>query len=111
MFLVDFSMPTRAQFTISLMAVLSLVGSCASTSVEMFLPGCKVSILQFLLPATCLCYGCWLYCAFRASSVEVQPESGAELPMKLKAVFYLDVFGWLSRSPAMGGAAATPSER
>merc|ERR1719284_1410808 len=49
-----------------------------------------------MLPLAYAAHGLWLFFALQALGLQMQP-SGTVLPMKFKAVLYLDVFGWLSR--------------
>lgn len=48
-----------------------------------------------LLPITYASHGLWLLFALLACGTKVQPN-GTVLPMRFKAVLYLDVYGWLS---------------
>jgi len=49
-----------------------------------------------LLPLCYASHGLWLFWVLGACSVEMQP-CGTMLPMKFKAVLYVDVFGWLNK--------------
>eukprot|EP00446_Apocalathium_sp_SHHI-4_P027151 CAMPEP_0177275928 /NCGR_PEP_ID=MMETSP0367-20130122/67986_1 /TAXON_ID=447022 ORGANISM="Scrippsiella hangoei-like, Strain SHHI-4" /NCGR_SAMPLE_ID=MMETSP0367 /ASSEMBLY_ACC=CAM_ASM_000362 /LENGTH=315 /DNA_ID=CAMNT_0018732411 /DNA_START=21 /DNA_END=965 /DNA_ORIENTATION=+ len=64
------------------------------TSLYQIEGGFQREIFNYVLPCCYVANALWLWRALRACGITEQ-ENGALLPMKFRAVLYLDVFGWL----------------
>mmetsp|Transcript_107318 Transcript_107318/g.256263 ORF Transcript_107318/g.256263 Transcript_107318/m.256263 type:complete len:1086 (+) Transcript_107318:103-3360(+) len=90
----DFSMTRREQV---LARVLLVTGPMLAATMA-WACACQLPFANFLVyvafPLATLSHTCWLLFSLRALDVQKQ-QNGTYLPMKFRAVLYLDVFGWL----------------
>mmetsp|Transcript_119169 Transcript_119169/g.344714 ORF Transcript_119169/g.344714 Transcript_119169/m.344714 type:complete len:958 (+) Transcript_119169:50-2923(+) len=102
------SMMLHVDFAMTLcervIGVFLTVSGLAAGSCSVFLwirDGAKADgTLSLVLPVTYIANLFWLLNSLRACNITEDPTTGVVLPLKLRAVLYLDVFGWLSKSPA-----------
>lgn len=71
---------------------LIVVGLAAATIATLHIPDAVI----YLLPIVYVSNGLWLWKALATCGI-TETESGALLPMKFRAMLFLDVFGWLTR--------------
>mmetsp|Transcript_25442 Transcript_25442/g.64694 ORF Transcript_25442/g.64694 Transcript_25442/m.64694 type:complete len:1136 (-) Transcript_25442:188-3595(-) len=92
----DFSLTRKEQL---LAQILNIAGPASASVVTCAwcLYGAEAQTLMLtLLPIAYASHGLWLLFALVACGLELQPN-GSVLPLKFRAVLYLDVFGWLSK--------------
>mmetsp|Transcript_112344 Transcript_112344/g.357009 ORF Transcript_112344/g.357009 Transcript_112344/m.357009 type:complete len:1023 (-) Transcript_112344:68-3136(-) len=95
---VDFSLTRSEQLVETLLVFTGLISGTVSVHLWS-LEGVKTQErISSFLPVAYFAHFSWLLCSLRACGLKETP-SGAVLPLKFRAVLYLDVFGWLSRSP------------
>jgi len=103
----DFSFTRTEQAMARVLIVTGpMVTSLAAWAFAVQLPGSKNMVLLASLVGS-FSHALWLVFALKALGVEEQPN-GSMLPMKFRAVLYLDVFGWFTNgagSPALRDAA------
>jgi len=108
----DFSLTRKEQL---LAQVLNFTGPAAASAVTVAwaLRGVEAEPLMLtLLPVAYASHGLWLLFALVCCGMELQPN-GSILPLKFRAVLYLDVFGWLSKGEQAAEAqdvAAAPAK-
>mmetsp|Transcript_62890 Transcript_62890/g.205325 ORF Transcript_62890/g.205325 Transcript_62890/m.205325 type:complete len:940 (-) Transcript_62890:417-3236(-) len=91
---IDFSLTRCQQFQLQALIVLSMGTAAVCTSLYQIEGGFQREIFNYVLPCCYVANALWLWRALRACGITEQ-ENGALLPMKFRAVLYLDVFGWL----------------
>lgn len=105
----DFSMTRREQ---DLARVLLVTGPLLSAT--MAWARAAVSWCTYLVyiafPLATMAHAGWLLFSLRALDVQKQ-ENGSYLPMKFRAVLYLDVFGWFRKGGRERSAASPASKR
>lgn len=100
---VDFALTRREQGLSQLLLVAGPFFSTVSTLAFNASGAEAEPILLLFLPLAYVCHGLWLFFALSCCGLELQPN-GAILPVKFRAVLYLDVFGWLKGKKAAAEA-------
>lgn len=95
---VDFSLTRMEQFWATLLIFVGLIGGAVSVHLWTFAGVRAAPQLSITLPLAYFGHLAWLLSALHACGLKECP-SGV-LPLKFRAVLYLDVFGWLNRNPA-----------
>eukprot|EP00405_Crypthecodinium_cohnii_P047103 CAMPEP_0206568966 /NCGR_PEP_ID=MMETSP0325_2-20121206/26153_1 /ASSEMBLY_ACC=CAM_ASM_000347 /TAXON_ID=2866 /ORGANISM="Crypthecodinium cohnii, Strain Seligo" /LENGTH=980 /DNA_ID=CAMNT_0054072457 /DNA_START=106 /DNA_END=3049 /DNA_ORIENTATION=- len=99
MMYVDFSMTRWEQFGITLVVFAGLCSGTTAVHIWILKGSAGSAQLTYILPVAYSAHCAWLLLTLRACGLQ-ETGSGAILPLKFRAVLYLDVFGWLTRSPA-----------
>lgn len=97
---VDFTMTCCERFIGAALVIVGQSSSCFAVILFVLKGAAADDILAKVLPVTYIANFLWLLNALRACGIEEEPMTGVVLPMKFRTVLYLDVFGWLSKSPA-----------
>eukprot|EP00928_Gymnodinium_smaydae_P052688 TRINITY_DN3680_c0_g1_i1.p1 TRINITY_DN3680_c0_g1~~TRINITY_DN3680_c0_g1_i1.p1 ORF type:complete len:1109 (+),score=248.65 TRINITY_DN3680_c0_g1_i1:119-3445(+) len=94
----DFSL-TRLENYVAQALIFCSFGCTAAATFWWNMEGLKAKHrLMFVLPMAYAAHGLWLFWALRACGLLRQPD-GVVLPMRFRAVLYLDVFGWFYHGP------------
>merc|ERR1719171_2861365 len=99
MFQLDLSLTPRELNAVRTLIILPPLASAAAALSWCLYTTLSQTIAALLLPLAFSSHAIWLLFALKLCGVQRQP-SGAFLPMKFRAVLYLDVFGWLQRKAA-----------
>jgi len=66
--------------------------ACSDSSVGV----CVCGVIMRMLPVAYASHGLWLFFALITCGCQLQPD-GSVLPVRLRSVLYLDVFGWVTQ--------------
>eukprot|EP00440_Ansanella_granifera_P040274 gb/GFBE01043682.1/.p1 GENE.gb/GFBE01043682.1/~~gb/GFBE01043682.1/.p1 ORF type:complete len:1139 (+),score=284.99 gb/GFBE01043682.1/:1-3417(+) len=106
----DFSMTRREQATARLLLMSGpLLSAVMAWARAVRLP-CVDYLVLVCTPLASLAHASWLVFSLKVLGVEKQ-NNGAMLPMKFRAVLYLDVFGWFDGKKRGKAASPTPMSR
>mmetsp|Transcript_13505 Transcript_13505/g.28132 ORF Transcript_13505/g.28132 Transcript_13505/m.28132 type:complete len:1165 (+) Transcript_13505:2-3496(+) len=89
----DFSLTRKQQLLARTLIVAGPACSSVATCAWAFR---EESVVMVLLPIAYASHGLWLCFALVTLGLELQPN-GAILPMRFRAVLYLDIWGWLGK--------------
>jgi len=92
----DFSLTGKEQTLAKMLVLTGPLTSAIATFIWVLHQPQYQTVVMGMLPVAYASHGLWLFFALITCGLELQ-ENGSVLPMRFRAVLYLDVFGWLPK--------------
>jgi hypothetical protein len=90
----DFTLTAKEQMVARLLVAAGPSTACFATFAWALKGSEMQQVIMRLLPVAYASHGLWLFFALITCGLQLQPD-GSVLPLRLRSVLYLDVFGWL----------------